>query len=153
MDLTSFQRGFAYDQWANRRTLQAMKAVPGLPDRPRQVMAHILGAQRVWITRLRGENTSGLAVWPELSLEECEPLLEENARAYQQFLADRPADRLAEILHYTTSTGVEFRSSAADILTQVLLHGSYHRGQLAVAIKQHGGTPPATDFILFCREG
>lgn len=147
-----FARAFTYDAWANRRTLQALRQVSHLDDRSREVMAHVLGAQKVWLTRLRGEDTSALAVWPQLTLDQCEPLLEENASAYQQFLSTLSPEHLGHVLAYRTSTGVDFRTSVADILTQVLLHGSYHRGQLATSVKRHGGTPPVTDFVVFARE-
>lgn len=36
-------------------------------------------------------------------------------------------------------------------LAHVVLHGSYHRGQIALLTRAGGGTPAATDYILFIR--
>lgn len=149
---TDLSRSFRYDAWANRRILAAARGTPALPQRPRAVMAHLLAAQRVWLMRLTGGDTSGLAIWPQMTLEDCEPLLADNERSYAAFLASLPPQRRDEIIEYRTSTGVAMRSSVGDILTHVLLHGSYHRGQLAVAIEQAGGEAPLTDFIVFARD-
>jgi uncharacterized damage-inducible protein DinB len=34
----------------------------------------------------------------------------------------------------------------------VALHGSYHRGQIALLMRQGGGAPAATDYIAFVRD-
>jgi uncharacterized damage-inducible protein DinB len=44
-----------------------------------------------------------------------------------------------------------FRSQISDILLHVALHSSYHRGQIAAAVRAAGVTPVNTDFITFAR--
>jgi len=44
-----------------------------------------------------------------------------------------------------------FRSRVEDILLHVVLHGCYHRGQVAIALREAGAEPSATDFIAFVR--
>ena len=153
MITTDLARSFRYDAWANRKILHALIQTPSLDERSRQIMVHLLMSQKVWLTRLQGKDTSALSIWPgPAALGECESLLEENDQGYQQFLTGLPAERLGEVVSYRTSTGSDFHTAVADILTQVLLHGSYHRGQLAIALKQQGTSPPATDYILFLRD-
>ena len=43
------------------------------------------------------------------------------------------------------------RCSVSDALVQVSLHSQGHRSQCATMLRQLGGTPPATDFILWVR--
>ena len=38
------------------------------------------------------------------------------------------------------------------ILTQLYGHSLYHRGQIAMLVKQAGGQPAMTDFVYWCRE-
>jgi len=40
-----------------------------------------------------------------------------------------------------------------DILTHVLLHSAYHRGQIAVDLRAAGLTPAYTDYIHAVRQG
>lgn len=54
-------------------------------------------------------------------------------------------------VEYHTSNGATFRNSVADILTHVALHGSYHRGQIALVTREAGPTPVPTDYIVRAR--
>lgn len=38
-------------------------------------------------------------------------------------------------------------------LMQAAMHSHYHRGQNATRLRELGGTPPTTDFIVWLREG
>jgi uncharacterized damage-inducible protein DinB len=40
-----------------------------------------------------------------------------------------------------------------DILTHVVAHSAYHRGQIAAAVRAAGGAPAYTDFIHAARRG
>src|SRR5437868_2269930 len=63
-------RLFAYDDWANREEIARLRVV-GAPPRAVRLLAHVIGTEWLWIARIRGSE-SRLAVWPELSLDECE---------------------------------------------------------------------------------
>ncbi|HEU5359182.1 MAG TPA: DinB family protein, partial [Gemmatimonadales bacterium] len=52
---------------------------------------------------------------------------------------------------YRNSAGLEFTSTVEDILLHVALHGAYHRGQVARALREGGAVPNATDYIAFIR--
>jgi uncharacterized damage-inducible protein DinB len=38
-----------------------------------------------------------------------------------------------------------------DILLQIFLHGTYHRGQVALLLRQGEATPAPTDYIAYVR--
>lgn len=152
MNIAYFRRGFGYDAWANRRVLEAMRKTPAASDRARQVMAHLAGSGRVWLARLHAEATEGLTPWPAADLDETARILRENEKGFAALLDGLSDEALAEVLAYRTTTGTAMRTSRLDIFTHLLLHGAYHRGQLAVEIKHAGGEPVVTDFIFFARE-
>jgi uncharacterized damage-inducible protein DinB len=146
-------RRFAYDAWANREALRSLRdAGEAAPARALEVLAHVVGAGRVWLGRL-GQPTEGAAptVWPTLSLDEIDAHLAELARAWPAALDRFPADALDRPLTYTNSQGQTFTSAAGDIFEHVLLHAHYHRGQIAMLLGRAGLTPAATDFILWAR--
>jgi uncharacterized damage-inducible protein DinB len=142
-----FRRLFAYAAWANGRTLAAVRATPDAAEGLR-LLAHVLAAEHVWLSRLRG-TPAAHPVWPALTADECAALLVENRDGYAALLAD--AD-LARSARYKTTKGVEYETAVADILTQVVTHGAYHRGQIARAVRAAGGAAAETDFIAFARE-
>jgi uncharacterized damage-inducible protein DinB len=139
--------------WANRRVLAFLQSLSTPPEKARRVFAHVLAAEQIWITRLRGEDSSALEVWPASTLEECAAWVEKNAEAYRQYLETVTDETLNSIMRYRNSQGVEFRNAVHDTLTHVVLHGSYHRGQIALIIRGAEFEPINTDFITFIRDG
>jgi len=150
--LDSLRRQLIWNDWANRETLRAMRACGDSVPEARRLLAHVLGAERVWLARLHGE-PSPLPVWPELALEACETLLPELQRAWSALLEAGDATVLQRRVTYRNTKGEQHTSTTADILTHVLLHGAYHRGQIAAALRAGGCVPAATDFILAVRSG
>ena len=141
-------RLLAHLDWADRRALEVLRATPE-PDAVRR-FAHVLAAERVWLTRLRGEPPD-TPVWPDLTLDECARLADENRAGYAAYVSALTPVELAREVAYTTSAGQALRSRVDDILLQVALHGQYHRGQLALLVRAAGGTPAPTDYIVFVR--
>ncbi len=136
--------------WANRRTLDSLLACPAAQPAALPLFAHVLAAEHVWLSRLNGQ-TPRLAVWPTLSIEECQSLVQELDSAWDRALQSHSdGDLLAEV-EYRTTRGDQFRSKAIDILLQVITHGPHHRGQIARIIRECGGEPASLDYILFAR--
>jgi uncharacterized damage-inducible protein DinB len=138
-----------YDHWANRETLESLgQATP--PARSLSWMGHIIGAEHLWLARVEGQN-SLLPVWPDLSLEECDSRLEEVSQELAA-LAATP-ERLGEKVSYTSSKGDAWTSTVEEILTHIVIHSAYHRGQIAADVRAAGQTPAYTDYIHAVRQG
>lgn len=144
-------RMFRYIAWADRRSLEALRAVPAAQREALPLFAHVLAAEHLWLSRLQRREARH-PVWPTLSRDECETLAAENEAGYQTVLAQLGEDQLKESVRYRNSQGKEFITPIIDILSQVITHGPYHRGQIAKAIGRSGGTAVNTDFITFARE-
>ena len=143
---------FDHLAWADAQAVRALAALPAASaERARAVAlyAHLAAAANVWLARLEGRPPAH-PVWPALSLEEACALADESLAGLRRH-ASRDANALATAVEYRTSTGQLFRNTAAEVLTHVVLHGSYHRGQLALLTRQGGGAPAATDYIAFVR--
>jgi uncharacterized damage-inducible protein DinB len=54
---------------------------------------------------------------------------------------------------YKNSKGESWKSTVEDVLTHITIHGAYHRGQIATAVRAAGGEPPYTDYIQGTRTG
>ncbi len=148
------QRLFDHMTWADRRVLDLLNASPGVRQHSvLRLFSHLLAAERVWMLRLRGEDASRQLIWPEWTLEELNAAAAESTSSYASFLEALRDEDLAGEVAYANSQGVVFRTRIVDILTHVALHGSYHRGQIAAAVRASGEEPVNTDFITFVREG
>lgn len=152
MSVERFRRELGYDDWANREVLRHLQRESSPPASCVSWFAHILGAQSEWLARLRGTK-SELAVWPRLTLDELEPSLARLRGEWTRHLERLGPNELARSISYTNSKGTPWQSRVEDVLTHVLLHGAYHRGQIASAMREAGLTPPYTDYIHATRSG
>jgi uncharacterized damage-inducible protein DinB len=163
MHAKDFLRMFAYDDWANRECLAAMRAAgptagASTDDSSDTIgrMAHILSAQKLWLERILKEPQS-MPVWPGSTIQDCMALADEMSSAWRNYLTrlgNRFApDALDDIVEYRNSKGELWSSRVEDILTHVLFHSTYHRGQIALQMRASGVQPAYTDFIHAVRQG
>jgi len=148
--LETIKRLFAYEAWANARALDSLKDA----ESPAALapLAHLLVSEKIWLMRLRGEDTSAVNKSPEMSHAECVSLFEEMRASVTSYLDSLSEDDLGSLLTYRNFKGTEFRTPVGEILTHVSMHGAYHRGQVAKALRAEGHTPADTDYITFVRE-
>lgn len=155
---------FAYDYWANRECLAAMRAARAISPDTVGRMAHILSAQKLWLERILKQRQSML-VWPGSTIEECMALADEMSSAWRSYLMQLtsqlttqlgthvPPMSLDDRVEYRNSKGESWSSRVEDVLTHVLLHSAYHRGQIALQMRASGVEPAYTDFIHAVRQG
>lgn len=140
-------------EWSNHRALESIvrAGVDGSGEEGIRLMAHVLGAEQVWLERLRTGDSSGLEIWPELTAYECSELMEKNVREFRRVLAGTDEEGLRRPVIYQNSSGEEFRTPLAEILLHVFLHGEHHRGQIARELRRGGDEPTNTDLITLAR--
>ena len=141
-------RMMRYDDWANRTVVAALLESPDAGSW--RWMGHIIGTHGLWLERL-GQWHSSLAIWPDLPPREAPMHLDRIRDAWCDYLAAQPT--LTNSVSYTNSRGEPWHSKAADISMHVILHGVYHRGQIASSMRRNGSEPAYTDFIHAVRSG
>jgi uncharacterized damage-inducible protein DinB len=150
-DVRYFSRLLEHDRWANAETLRLLMSGDP-PLRAVRWMGHILGAEHLWLARLKQE-TSTMSVWPEIDLYGCEARLEELDDLWPEYLSELENEDLEDGRAYRNTKGEFWTSTVGDILTHVAMHSSYHRGQIASSVRESGSTPAYTDFIHAVRQG
>jgi uncharacterized damage-inducible protein DinB len=144
------RRLFGHMAWADDRALTALRKAGGASTLAHQELAHVLGCEHVWLSRLEGRPAT-VAVWPQLSIDECEALARETRAGFLAYVERADDAALERTVHYRNSAGAEFDTKASDILLHVALHGSYHRGKVAAALRAAAAEPAPTDYIAFVR--
>ncbi len=156
MHAKDFLRMFAYDRWANRECLAAMKAAGSVSADTVGRMAHILSAQTLWFERILKKPQS-MPVWPSSTVEDCTALADEISSAWRNYLTQLatqlPPGSLDDKVEYRNSKGDPWSSRVEDIPMHVLLHSAYHRGQIALQMRSSRLEPADTDFIHAVRQG
>lgn len=138
--------------WADQRTLGALDCLPSIDPKTLGTFAHVLAAEHIWLSRLRGVAAT-VSVFPTLTLAECRALAADNAAGLRAVVATLDPAAAARSLTYTNTVGLTFTSTVHDILTHACMHGQYHRGQVALNVRASNGVPLPTDFIAFARAG
>jgi len=160
---------FEYDRWASNRVFQAVSAL-----RPEQftrdlsaslrsvrgTLVHIIGAGWGWLTYWKEPSPSSafLAdlwtqhealfnsnVFPEVAAAQLKWAEVENEQAA---FVNRVTDESLETLLPVRATQI----SLAHLMQHLANHSTYHRGQIALMLRQVAAKPLATDFAEFLLE-
>lgn len=141
---------FEHLWWADERVLSWMAGRAEPPARSVELLAHVLGAELIWLDRIEGVPQS-VEVWPDADLAGCRELCESSRRRWQALLRRLDIGDQGRSVVYRNSAGRQFTSTFEEILLHVALHGAYHRGQIAMGLRDAGLEPAPTDFIAFVR--
>jgi uncharacterized damage-inducible protein DinB len=152
-----------YHVWARERALAAVAALS--PEQFRREMgnsfgsvrdtvAHLYGADEVWLARWTGGSPRNLPPadrFPDLaSLRAAWAALDPRLRGFVEALDDA---KLASKLTYTAFNGQSATVAHWQMLQHLVNHGSYHRGQVTTLVRQLGAAAPkGMDLIAFYRE-
>ena len=153
---------FAYDAWANRRLLDACAALP--PEQftrdlgssfssVRDTLAHILGAQWIWLERFRGHSLPSLPGGDEFAdLASLRTRWAQVERELLSYVDGLSAADLERSFDYRDTNGTPHNNLLWQTLQHLANHGTYHRGQVTTLLRQLGAKPVGTDMIGFYRE-
>jgi uncharacterized damage-inducible protein DinB len=156
-------RLYAYNRWANARVLRAVSGIPA-EDYRRAVggsfstlgdtLAHIYGADWVWLERFGGRSPRALpagqqAETPQALEQKWRPVEDDWAALVGKVAPERMADRL----EFTAFSGDHISRPVGEALVHVVNHSTYHRGQVATLMRQLGRTPASTDYLMMLDEG
>lgn len=138
--------------WADGRILDALEESGTKNKDILKLARHIAVAERVWLSRLQGNDSMHYTLWEEAEdLTAIRTMFEENAKQYRIYIEELEESKLDEMIDYANQSGIPFRTSVRDILTQVLLHGQYHRGQVNQTLRRESAEPVQVDYITFAR--
>jgi len=143
---------FSYDHWANRECLAALRAAGSTNPKVLRLVAHTVSAQKLWLERILRQPQS-TPVWPSSTVEECATLVDSMSSAWKKYLNEIAAGGFADRVEYRNSKSEPWSSRVEDVLTHVLMHSAYHRGQVALEMRVAGLEPAYTDFIHAVRKG
>ena len=161
---------YEYDRWANNRVLQAVSALSdeqftrdlgGSFRSVRDTLVHIIAGEWGWLTYWK-EPSPDAAFLADLKQRRdalFNPDAFPNAAAVQSKWAEVEKEQ-AEFVNRLTNESLEamvpFRGTTvrlAHLMQHLANHGTYHRGQISLMMRQLHAEPLATDFHVFLVEG
>ncbi|HEY2093728.1 MAG TPA: DinB family protein [Thermoanaerobaculia bacterium] len=151
MNVDDIKLLFEYDRWANARMFEAVDALTGEQFASvRETLAHIIGVEWIWFQRCRLITVRAIPEWMENPTRDTlRAQLQTIETEWQSFVAALSDDDLHRVIDYVKIDGESGSRKLAHLLQHVVNHSTYHRGQVAMRIREAGGTPIGTDFLIF----
>lgn len=162
MNADDFRLLYEYNTWANQRTLDSCAGLTAEQftrdlrssfSSVRDSLAHIYGAEWLWLERWHGRIPSALPSASDFAdFASLKARWAQHETALHTFVFSLTSTDLERLIKYKNTQGVPFEGPLWPMLQHVVNHSSYHRGQVATLLRQLGAKPIATDLIAFHRE-
>ena len=153
---------YDYNAWANGRALDAASALSDEQftkqmgssfSSVRDTLAHIFGAEWVWLERFQGRSPAAL---PDVAQFAALPGLRaawlEHETRLLRFVAALTQEDLNRVMEYKTLKFGTYSNPLWQSMQHLVNHGTYHRGQVTTMLRQLGAQPILTDLMHFYRE-
>jgi uncharacterized damage-inducible protein DinB len=169
MNKDDIQLLYEYDRWANNKVLQAvsvlnpeqfMRDLGGASRSVRDALVHIIGGEWGWLTYWKEAypSTASLAgLWDRhdalfhpdafTSVDTVRVKWVEIEKQQVEFVNSVTEEALRKMLPFTKT-----QLSLAHLMVHLANHSTYHRGQVALMMRQLNAAPLATDFHVFLVE-
>mgnify|MGYP003613227828 CR=1 FL=1 len=143
----NFQDYLEYNQHFNRSLIQNYLENKMIwSEKSKSLLNHILNAHQIWNARIFNDNQ--FEVW-QINSEDL--LLKINSENFSNSYKILEKRELNDIVNYKNSKGTKFENSIQEILFHFSNHSTYHRGQIAMLLKETGLEPLNTDYIFYKR--
>jgi len=144
-----FTRLFSYDRHVNQQFASLILSATD-NDRATELMSHLLNAQQIWLSRCLGTSTTSYQLWPRWEPQSFAAITENNHSEWMSFI--KAGIDAEQVVVYKNFKGEEFSSKLLDILAHVINHGTHHRAQIGILLKQTEGLElPSTDYVHYIR--
>lgn len=159
MDLSHVKKLIDYHHWAADKLFEALGDVSAADlDKPwggsfktaRALLRHVVGAEQLWLERFGGNSPKAMPEFPPTHAGA--DYLAEWSRVKgreKEFMAGLTPQKLAGGLSYTNMKGENHTFAWSDILTHLVNHGTYHRGQLSHLLRDLGRPGISTDYVAW----
>lgn len=139
-----FEYNHHYNQLLTESFLQKADQIP---LKAQALLSHMVNAHNIWNNRIEAKPMK-YGVWQEHLILELKGIDFSN---FEETLHIMDAYDLEKVINYSNSTGKSFRNNIKDMLFHVINHSTYHRGQIAFIMRQHGLEPISSDYIFYKR--
>jgi uncharacterized damage-inducible protein DinB len=153
---------YEYNAWADRRALQAASALNQEQYRKklgssfssvRDTLAHMYGAEWVWLERFEGRTPAGFPDTAEFDdIEKLKASWSELEQRMLNFVRGLKQEDLDRVMQYKTMKFGVYSNPLWQSMQHVVNHGTYHRGQVTTMLRQLGAEPILTDLMHYYRE-
>ena len=141
-----FKDKFEYDFLSNKKWIEHLaEHEDNLSPYILKSMSHIINVHHIWIYRIQQKKQESFT-WDVLPVDFWLKLAQENYRQTLEFIENID---FKEKINYHDEEGVEMERETVDILYHILQHNTYHRGQIALELRNLNLPVPVFNFITY----
>jgi uncharacterized damage-inducible protein DinB len=144
-----FLKLYQYNAWSNKRVLGCLTRQNVRDEKILTIMGHIVAAQFLWLHRIKGLPAPDVKLWGEYTLNQLQLLADDAGTKWIEFVEG--TDNFDRDLTYRNYVNELYTTNVEMIMVHLVNHSSYHRGQIAMLLRQKGFEPINTDFITYDR--
>lgn len=144
-----FLKLYQYNQWANKRVFDCLRRQEVKDEKMLTIMSHVVSALFIWLSRIEGKSPAAYPLWKQYSLDELVTMNSEITDRWLKFVEEN--DSFDRVLVYNNYVGDPYQNNVEQIMIHLVNHSTYHRGQVAMLLRQNGLEPINTDFITYDR--
>lgn len=150
-DSEYFSEMLTYDFESNQKVLKTILSLleEKITEKVQAIFSHLLAAQHVWHQRIIKKEYE-FQVWEDIPSSNWENILGKNYQNWQKLIQDK--SDLQETFQYQTTSGKKFQNTISEVLNHLLIHSSYHRGQVIVLLRPELEEVPLLDYIFHIRK-
>jgi len=143
-----FNQLFDYNFFCNKKFIEECKKIEKMPEKSISLFSHILNAHHIWNARLLGKQPT-YEIWQKQPMQDWSDIHYENQRNTFEIITN--TDNFEQRIDYENSEGRLFTNTVKDILFHLINHSTYHRGQIAMDMRNHKLEPLHLDYIFYKR--
>ncbi|MCU0356882.1 MAG: hypothetical protein MUE95_04830 [Cyclobacteriaceae bacterium] len=144
-----FLKWYHYNAWANTRVLAALKEQQVTDDKILSLLSHVLSAQLIWLHRIVVLPMPEYELWKQYPIDQLLNMSEEASKRWLKYIEEH--ESFDVLLRYHNYIGHSYENKVENIMIHIVNHGTYHRGQIALLMRERGYEPVNTDFITYDR--
>ena len=154
------QDHISYTAWASTRLLNAAAGLsPEELTRDFQTadssvlgtLLHLHFAERIWLSRIKGEPFPGPLAESERSLAHLQTAWPDLHDRWRVWAASLTGESPLREVSYRDLKQVQWKQPLWQIVLHVVNHATHHRGQVSGFLRSMGHTPPPVDLIYYHR--
>ncbi len=116
----------------------------------RDTLKHLLGAEWIWLERFQGRSPRRVSWLVETeTLDAIRSRWQSVEAEMRHYLAALKSEELTKPLAYQNLKGETWTYPLWQCLAHLANHGTYHRGQVTMTLRQLGVTPPGIDLLVY----
>ena len=139
-----------YENWANNLVIKSIMDSNNPNERVFELISQIVIVHQNWLQKIKKEQPY-YKPWEKLTLDDCLKLSNENFNSDVTYISSLKDKDFEEFILFPFMAKPS-KIAIQDLLTHLVNHASYHRGQIIALLKNKLDILPLTTYIAFASQ-